>query len=466
MISMAAYSRSQHSCKLQKLYTVYFKSCGLATKGFDTLHALGITMSQKTAYRCINDLSAAAHQSLTHDIATYPWFGVHDNINLGFKVYEQRLSNQNHFDSGTAATIVVIKDPMCKPPNPFNVREKHLEGSRNPISCRDIFELENAAAPCLKKCAIFHVLKTLIDSPAFDFDTYYYKDDPIFDRPESSLQLPTGKEYATCQHMLDTVHIEEASYEGNAKVLLEWLRQLHINTVDKKKSLALEHLIVWVGDQLSVCRIRGLKKFRSDDLNSFDRLDYLKEIPGLFHMEIALEHSLHSQHYGTRAGHGLVHAFDLLQRKGLHVTSVQGTFHHNIQEALHHVSSARFRDLWCVVGNVKSIESLREKTPEDLYQLAMEIVDRYASMRGLQEVIEQAGDEKGDDVLTQAVLWNKDVIDFLLFDDAIKTGDIGTIQDILPRLLLRFIGGGNSKYAIEVLELIQGLYREWSDDLR
>src|ERR1700722_10200890 len=266
--------------------------------------------------------------------------------------------------------------------------------------------------------------------------------------------------------MLNTVHIEEASYEGNEKVLAEWLRQLGFKTADQKKRLALECLIVWAGDQLTVCRLRGLKKYREDDLNSFDRLDYLKEIPGLFHMEIALEHSLHSQHYGTRAGHGLVHAFDLLQRKGLHAPSVQGTFHHNIQEALYHISSARFRDLWCVVSKVESIESLREKTPEDLYQLATEIVDQYASMRGLQELIEQAGDEKGDDVLTQAVLWNKDILDYLLFDDAIKTGDIGTIQDLLPRLLLRFIGGGNSKYAIEVLELIQGLYREWSDDLR
>jgi hypothetical protein len=94
MISMAAFSRSHHRCKLAKLLTIYFKSCGLATKAFDTLHALGITMSQKWAYRAIETLSERIHIALLDDIQQYPWFGCHDNINLPFKVYEQRLNNQ------------------------------------------------------------------------------------------------------------------------------------------------------------------------------------------------------------------------------------------------------------------------------------------------------------------------------------------------------------------------------------
>jgi hypothetical protein len=57
MISMASMSRSHHRCKLAKLLTIYFRSCGLSTKAFDTLHALGITMSQKWVYTGINALS-------------------------------------------------------------------------------------------------------------------------------------------------------------------------------------------------------------------------------------------------------------------------------------------------------------------------------------------------------------------------------------------------------------------------
>ena len=211
MACMAAFSRSQHSCKLQLLNTIYFKSCGLAAKGFDTLHALGITMCQKTAYRCIETISEASRMSLVSDISHHPWFGCHDNVNLGFKVYEQRLSNRDHYDSGTAATIFIIKNPACKSPKPLNAQEQFIQGSRNPITRLDILDLDNSARPRLIKHAIYQVLKVLTHASAFEFNTYFYRDDPLFDRPTSNHQLPTGRRHATCQYMLDTVHIEEIS---------------------------------------------------------------------------------------------------------------------------------------------------------------------------------------------------------------------------------------------------------------
>ena len=113
VISMLMFSRSHANSKLLKLLTLYFKSCGLAAKAFDTLHALGMTMSQKWSYDSIERLSARIHKALLEDIAKYPWFGTHDNINIPFRVYEQRLANQSHFDCGMAATIFVIKDPAA-----------------------------------------------------------------------------------------------------------------------------------------------------------------------------------------------------------------------------------------------------------------------------------------------------------------------------------------------------------------
>ena len=55
---MLNFSRSHAYSKLLKLLTVYFKSCGLTAKVFNTLHALGITMCQKWAYDGIEQLSA------------------------------------------------------------------------------------------------------------------------------------------------------------------------------------------------------------------------------------------------------------------------------------------------------------------------------------------------------------------------------------------------------------------------
>ena len=59
-----------------------------------------------------------------------------------------------------------------------------------------------------------------------------------------------------------------------------------------------------------------------------------------------------------------------------------------------------------------------------------------------------------------------DLLDYVNFDAAIKTGDIGTLQDCLPCLLFWFIGGKNKNYTIEILKLLQGLHREWPPDLK
>jgi hypothetical protein len=55
----------------------------------------------------------------------------------------------------------------------------------------------------------------------------------------------------------------------------------------------------------------------------------------------------------------------------------------------------------------------------------------------------------------------RDVIPFILLRSAVRNGDIGIMEDMIPLLLYRFVGGRNSNYAIEMLELLQGLHREW-----
>lgn len=126
--------------------------------------------------------------------------------------------------------------------------------------------------------------------------------------------------------MLGTVHIEEASYEGNNQLIMEWFKQLNLHTEDERKRTGLEHVIVWVGDQLTVERLRGLFKYRAQDHTSFDRLDWLVVVFGWFHLMMAFANSMHKQYLGTNAGRGLMHAFTLLEWKGLHTIQTHGPF--------------------------------------------------------------------------------------------------------------------------------------------
>ncbi|KAJ7061721.1 hypothetical protein C8F01DRAFT_1210264 [Mycena amicta] len=177
---------------------------------------------------------------------------------------------------------------------------------------------------------------------------------------------------------------------------------------------------------------------------------------------MALANSLHKQYLGNSATTGsLRHAFDLLKRKGLITASTKGPFWHHLDEALHHVAEAHLRASWLEVGRVATLEQLKLKTPRELHEMAVELIRRFASREALLNRNEGLSDAEQDGVYREWTMFNMDVLPYLHLRQAIRSGDVGVMEDLLPTLLLRFAGGGNPKYAIEVMELIQGLKREW-----
>lgn len=74
--------------------------------------------------------------------------------------------------------------------------------------------------------------------------------------------------------------------------------------------------------------------------------------------------------------------------------------------------------------------------------------------------------ERCNDLLYQLIQMARDLLDYVLLDQAISSGNVGLLKDLLPNLLFRYIGGGSSNYSIEILELLQGLHREWPTDLK
>jgi hypothetical protein len=118
-----------------------------------------------------------------------------------------------------------------------------------------------------------------------------------------------------------------------------------------------------------------------------------------------------------------------------------------------------------VVGNVESLTDLKVKTPRQLRDMATKIIREHASRKAL-AFLDNLPEVEQDETKRQWTMWNMDVLPYLQLRDSIKMGDIGRMQDLLPTLLFRFAGGGNPKYTIEVLELLQGLNREWTPELK
>ncbi|KAJ7162007.1 hypothetical protein C8R43DRAFT_1063239 [Mycena crocata] len=463
VIAIFSYTRSHHRGRLQKLFAIYFKFRGLSAKGFDTLHALGLTMSNKWTGNAVGRISAEAMSAMKDLMDRFPWLMSYDNAMLAFRVFSQRIDRKTLNGNGTAGTVYIRRSAKLLP-STINkaLQEMRKIGMANPLDAFGVFEIAELADERRYPHTLFIILRALFDSPDFNFSTYDGCDHALLQPPPPIHQLLYGKEHVVLQFLLGTVDIPEASYDDNARLIDEWLRQLGRDTPEWEKKLALNSLMAWVGDQLTVDRLRNLFRFRAEDDNSFDRLDWLVISPGWLHIQMAFANSLHKQHLGTAKGRGLSAAFDVLGRKGLQSSQTQGPFFHDLSETLHIIAEAQLREVWLQVGKVTNLGDLRQKTPEELYKLAERIVSRHASNEALAHLKQR---KIIDDIKSQSIMFLRDVIPFIMLRSAVRTGDVGIMEDMIPLMLYRFLGGRNSNYAGEMLELLQGLRREWPPEV-
>ncbi|KAK7012455.1 hypothetical protein R3P38DRAFT_3019300, partial [Favolaschia claudopus] len=384
VLAMFSYSRSHRRSRLQKLFAIYFKFRGLSAKGFDTLHAMGLTMSNKWTGNAVGRISAQSMAAVRRLMDLYPWLLSYDNLLIAFRVFSQRINKRTLHGNGTGCTVYIRRSakPLSSTINAA-LQEMRAQGMANPLDAFDIYELSELADSRRYPHIIHLILRYLLDAPDFDFTTYDGQDSAILEKPPFLNQLPFGKEHITLQYLLGTVDIPEASYEDNSKLINEWLRQLGLDSPERQKKIGLEQVMAWVGDQLTVDRLRNLYRFRAEDDNSFQRLDWLITPPGWLHIQMAFANSIHKQHLGTPKGRGLSAAFDILKRRGLQTSQTEGPFFHDLSETLHIIAEAQVRELWLEVGHVSNLKELRQRSPEQLYSMAETIFSLHASNHAL-----------------------------------------------------------------------------------
>jgi hypothetical protein len=191
-------------------------------------------------------------------------------------------------------------------------------------------------------------------------------------------------------------------------------------------------------------------------------LDYVLLVVGWFHLAVMFAHSILRQYLGTSSGIGLWRAFDLMNRKNLSKPHVKGPYWHHLDEALWHVAEALSLAGWLHVSGAHSLEELTSKSPEELAVLAECVHAECASWTAL---LNKGGKDTVDEYHQHSVMFLADILVYCDLREAITIGDVGRMEDLLKPILLRFAGGENPKYTIEVLEVLQGLKRKWSPEV-
>ncbi|KAF8325907.1 hypothetical protein F5887DRAFT_1065215 [Amanita rubescens] len=207
-------------------------------------------------------------------VKSQPFFVSYDNVNVPLRVFSQRLHNQSHFQSGCAGTVWTLPIEKALVPR----INRALQETRRAATMFDITPLIDgipAAAKRLRASYIYHILSVLLNSPEFRAYPATHRNHECLAPPAPVHELPVGENARNIQYMLETAPIEEA-------------------------------ILVCCGDQLTMDRLRGLYKYRHEDFNSFDRMDYLVLSPGWFHLVMAFALSLYKQYYGTSNSVGLL----------------------------------------------------------------------------------------------------------------------------------------------------------------
>ncbi|PPR01081.1 hypothetical protein CVT24_000392 [Panaeolus cyanescens] len=369
-----------------KLLAIYMKFRGVSANGFDTLHALGLTMSHKWACDIVGRLSEQAMEEITDWIEkTGPGFCLTTILTSHSVSLPQRFDHNGGLGHGTVAPVY-IKPQQTNLPEATNdkLKESRAERMKKPLTAADIMLLNDKSYPHIHRAMQYQVLRhgMLLESEDFDLGTYHDRDSPALKRPPFINQLST--ENKTLQYLLGTVNIPEVSYD-DSKLVGEWLNQLRFRGTGKRRELSAEKMM-------------------------------------------------------PLQGRGLLQAFEALKRKGLSTTRTQGLFHHGLVEALYHIAEAHVRVKWYQVGNVTSLRELRNKTGEELRNLANKIVDQEESSEPLDWM--DQNEQQTDEQKRLVIMFIRDVLQFIVLDRAIKDGDGGMMETLLPSLLFRFPRGG------------------------
>lgn len=247
---MLAQTRSEHSSEFQMIMCVYLLACGASRTQFNVLNHAGFTLSYTSAVGKIKQMGLERLTEIVGITRKRAFMIIWDNLNIAFRVGEQRKASKDHFDNGTTATLIPLFDveygglpldikPDCTTRRPvINIDPTDLLPSSQQVQ-----EVEEQMQ--------WHVEDILLD--AFPVLRTRFKDH--IKPPKDILPIPV---HQTEQWPLPAMHIDESTLEGTLKVL----EAILIKTLKLSADILEKHgIILCAGDQLTMALLDKVYRY-------------------------------------------------------------------------------------------------------------------------------------------------------------------------------------------------------------
>jgi hypothetical protein len=254
VLSILAQTRNEKSSQVQTATGIFLFACGASRSLFDVLNHAGLSLSYTQTLSKIEGLAEERLKLTLEVVRSRPCMIVYDNVNIAFRVGEQRQDSKDHFDNGTTATLI----PLSKGSGPLPLSlipprtTRRVTYELNPLvdllpTVTQVDEVE--------QCILWHIEEILLD--AFPSLLSCLAGSPEL-KPPTVLQIPPQP---TEQYPLPAVLINDSTIDGTIDVIDHiFFRTLKL-TEDELKA----HGVFLVhGDQLTCALLETVRIFLND----------------------------------------------------------------------------------------------------------------------------------------------------------------------------------------------------------
>ncbi|CUA73353.1 hypothetical protein RSOLAG22IIIB_10737 [Rhizoctonia solani] len=432
----------------------------------------------------LKSVSAAAMNRAAKAFADGACVLVYDNYRARFGIKHQRMNHMTATDNGTTATILqlppgvarLLNDPSNFAGHDLATKQCYINGNMRFLEPMDFHRPEDEVL--INKRLRHNILAALFRIPEVASLELDVRNNPLLRAPDPVDQLPHGDDFISKQHMLGTMDYDEPTLAGNDNVLDDSFGQLGYKTPEAKVKLARSRKQYVVGDQLTHLRGETLQEIKRGEFNTLERHDWLIWIPGWFHILMNFGRAIYFEHYGASTGHLLARDVATLGWAGLkQPTRNKGPDFHLLDEAFPIILDFRYRTLWLWVAGVNNMQELAEwtksATAEQLQLATNKIWTERASSRALQllddqktQTITKNGRKKTteiqneDKALEASICLQRDLMLYEELRRAIRFGDVGQMEILLPKLLIYFAGSKRWNYTRMLTSLLQWHWNE------
>ncbi|KAJ7163528.1 hypothetical protein C8R43DRAFT_879780 [Mycena crocata] len=421
--------RSQKANNFQLVIGLFLLGSGASKREISVLAHAGLSISYQGIIDHVKKLSSEGLANIRELVKSCMVQVVWDNLNIAFKVAEQRLKAKSHFDNGTTATVIKLFDPSTGGDVPHGTLPLEMKPPRErtlPVldwSPEDTLPSPESAAQLSDSC--FWQMKRLAleHIPGVSDELK----NSLGECPEVN-QIPL---HTSNQHPLPAMQDDESTLDGTLQVYFKILRNLGMGDAE----LAAHGLLFNDGDLLSDSLMEKLEAARRNSTTPIAGLRASCRWWGLFHGQMAGGRMTVNEHWGAPNSlwpGGLWWEHNkLLKRKPLSAGwgGPKATEWKPAHELIHISLPAHIVDgfrIYC--GQESLLEWTKSATPDEFERVARTVFDNLFSTGALNELRAR---KVRDTTVENAILYNRDALFYVEFVHAIKKGDIGRVLNVL-----------------------------------